>query len=187
MWSYALSKIPTIAVPGHVSDVMSVLFFTQQPYLSCLPKLFALRLKKPMLELHSLLVGLFWTFKSYKLNVIALKTPFQWETWSPPSKLNLWQWTFSSYSPELLLARILSNTDFAKLSYPGLWLLDDMPGVLYSNLNIVMLSIKTSGVDFTKGFKTWHKFSTEIRFMLIPIIVLFIAHEFITVNFWHKR
>ena len=40
-----------------------------------------------------------------------------------------------------------------------------------------------SGVDFTKGFKTWHKFSTEIRFMLIPIIVLFIAHEFITGNF----
>ena len=25
-------------------------------------------------------------------------------------------------------------------------------------------------VDFTKGFKTWHKCSTEIRFMLIPII-----------------
>ena len=40
----------------------------------------------------------------------------------------------------------------------------------------------TPGVDFTKGFKTWHKFSTEIRFMLIPIIVLFIAHEFITGN-----
>ena len=39
------------------------------------------------------------------------------------------------------------------------------------------------GVDFTKGFKTWHKFSTEIRFRLIPIIVLFIAHEFITGNF----
>ena len=39
-----------------------------------------------------------------------------------------------------------------------------------------------AGVDFTKGFKTWHKFSTEIRFMLIPIIVLFIAHEFITGN-----
>ena len=39
------------------------------------------------------------------------------------------------------------------------------------------------GVDFTKGFKTWHKFSTEIRFMLIPIIVLFIAHEFITGKF----
>ena len=41
----------------------------------------------------------------------------------------------------------------------------------------------TPGVDFTKGFKTWHKFSTEIRFMLIPIIVLFIAHAFITGNF----
>ena len=41
----------------------------------------------------------------------------------------------------------------------------------------------TPGVDFTKGFKTWHKFSTEIRFMLIPIIVLFIAHEFKTGNF----
>ena len=41
----------------------------------------------------------------------------------------------------------------------------------------------TPGVDFTKGFKTWHKFSTEIRFMLIPIIVLFIAHEFTTGNF----
>ena len=40
-----------------------------------------------------------------------------------------------------------------------------------------------SGVDFTNGFKTWHKFSTEIRFMLIPIIVLFIAYEFITGNF----
>ena len=39
------------------------------------------------------------------------------------------------------------------------------------------------GVDFTKGVKTWHKFSTEIRFMLIPIIVLFIAHEFMTGNF----
>ena len=39
------------------------------------------------------------------------------------------------------------------------------------------------GVDFTKGFKTWHKFSTEISFMLIPIIVLFTAHEFITSNF----
>ena len=41
----------------------------------------------------------------------------------------------------------------------------------------------TSGVDFTKGFKTWYKFSTEIRFMLIPIIVLFIAHGFITGKF----
>ena len=41
----------------------------------------------------------------------------------------------------------------------------------------------TTGVDFTKGFKTWYKFSTEIRFMLIPIIVLFIAHEFITGKF----
>ena len=40
-----------------------------------------------------------------------------------------------------------------------------------------------SGMDFTKGFKKRHKFSTEIRFMLIPIIVLFIAHEFITGNF----
>ena len=39
------------------------------------------------------------------------------------------------------------------------------------------------GVDFTKGFKTWHKFSTEISFMLIPIIVLFIAHQFITRKF----
>ena len=41
----------------------------------------------------------------------------------------------------------------------------------------------TPEVDFTKGFKTWHKCSTEIRFTLIPIIVLFIAHEFITGNF----
>ena len=41
----------------------------------------------------------------------------------------------------------------------------------------------SSGVDFTKGFKTWHKCSTEIRFMRIPIIVLFIAQEFITGNF----
>ena len=40
-----------------------------------------------------------------------------------------------------------------------------------------------SGVDFTKGFKTWHKFSTEIRFMLIPIIVLFISHEYKTGKF----
>ena len=40
-----------------------------------------------------------------------------------------------------------------------------------------------SGVDFKKGFKTCHKFSTEIRFMLIPIIVLFIAHEFKTGKF----
>ena len=72
VWSYALSKIPTIAAPGHVSDVMSVLLFTRQPYLSYLPKLLSFRLKKPMLELHTLLVGLFWTFKSYKLNLSAL-------------------------------------------------------------------------------------------------------------------
>ena len=38
-----------------------------------------------------------------------------------------------------------------------------------------------------KGFKTWHKLSTEIRCMLKPIIVLFIAHEFITGNFRHNR
>ena len=52
-------------------------------------------------------------------------------------------------------------------------------------LNYVLNTVvkRTPGVDFTKGFKTWHKFSTEIRFMLIPIIVLFIAHEFITVKF----
>ena len=55
------------------------------------------------------------------------------------------------------------------------------------NLSPVICSqycdIYEPGVDFTKGFKTWHKFSTEIRFMLIPIIVLFIAHEFITGKF----
>ena len=44
-------------------------------------------------------------------------------------------------------------------------------------------SAQKPGMDFTKGFKTWHNFSTEIRFMLIPIIVLFIAHEFITGKF----
>ena len=47
----------------------------------------------------------------------------------------------------------------------------------------ITAKLPASGVDFTKGFKTWHRFSTEIRFMLIPIIVLFIAHEFITGNF----
>ena len=48
---------------------------------------------------------------------------------------------------------------------------------------LVIVLFDTTGVDFTKGFKTWHNFSTEIRFMLIPIIVLFIAHEFITGKF----
>ena len=57
--SYASSNIRTIAVPGHVNDVVSVLLFTQLSYLSCLPKLVALRFKKPVLELHSMLVGLF--------------------------------------------------------------------------------------------------------------------------------
>ena len=46
---------------------------------------------------------------------------------------------------------------------------------------------KESGVDFTKGFKTWHRFITKIRFMLISIIVLLIAHEFITGNLLHNR
>ena len=55
--------------PVAFSNVMSVLIFTQQPYLSCLPKLLDLRLKKLM---HSLLVGLFQTFKSYTLNLSAL-------------------------------------------------------------------------------------------------------------------
>ena len=55
---------------------------------------------------------------------------------------------------------------------------------LRHELNYVLNTFvkRTPGVDFTKGFKTWHKFSTEIRFMLIPI-VLFIAHEFITGKF----
>ena len=54
---------------------------------------------------------------------------------------------------------------------------------LYLEIIIISYTNLRPGVDFTKGFKTWHKFSTEIRFMLIPIIVLFIAHEFITGNF----
>ena len=51
------------------------------------------------------------------------------------------------------------------------------------HVNLAIAILDVPGVDFTKGFKTWHKFSTEIRFMLIPIIVLFIAHEFITGKF----
>ena len=46
--------------------------FTQEPYLSSLPKLLTVRLKKWMLELQSLLMDLFLTFKSYKLNLSAL-------------------------------------------------------------------------------------------------------------------
>ena len=61
--------------------------------------------------------------------------------------------------------------------------------ILFGTYDMYIMVYKSSnykqwpGVDFTKGFKTWHKFSTEIRFMLIPIIVLFIAHEFITGTF----
>ena len=56
-------------------------------------------------------------------------------------------------------------------------------GHKYILVECSVIALCLPGVDFTKGFKTWHKFSTEIRFMLIPIIVLFIAHEFITGNF----
>ena len=112
---FTLSKIPTITVPGHVSEFMSVLLFTQQPYLSWLPKLLALRLKKPVLELHSLLIGLFRTFKAYKLNLSV--DSISMRDLVSPSQLNLWEWTLSAYSPGLLLARILSYTEFAKLSY----------------------------------------------------------------------
>ena len=52
-------------------------------------------------------------------------------------------------------------------------------GFYPERMSIVYTSYKCPGVDFTKGFKTWHKFTTEIRFMLIPIIVLFIAQGFI--------
>ena len=44
-----------------------------------------------------------------------------------------------------------------------------------------------AAIDFVNVLKTWHKFSTEILFMLIPIIVLFIAHAFITGKFCHNR
>ena len=60
-------------------------------------------------------------------------------------------------------------------------LYSDNNSQMHSTLDCIVIYLP--GVDFTKGFKTWHKFSTEIRFMLIPIIVLFIAHEFITGNF----
>ena len=54
----------------------------------------------------------------------------------------------SSYSPELLLARILSYTEFAKLSYHQFMTFRRYAWrFIYRNLNIVMLSIKTSG-DF---------------------------------------
>ena len=49
-------------------------------------------------------------------------------------------------------------------------------------LFMVIIVVKQGWIS-RKVFKTWHKFSTEIRFMLIPIIVLFIAHKFITGKF----
>ena len=44
------------------------------------------------------------------------------------------------------LAYILSYTEFAKLYFiTSLWILEDMPGVLYRILSGAMLSIKTKG------------------------------------------
>ena len=62
-------------------------------------------------------------------------------------------------------------------------ILDNFQSINRINVYIHGCNCCKTGVDFTKGFKIWHKFSTEIRFMLIPIIVLFIAHEFITGKF----
>ena len=74
-----------------------------------------------------------------------------------------------------------------KLSVQRLDILDDLLNIDNAYFDGMVKQIYASGVDFTKGFKTWHKFSTEIRFVLIPIIILFIAHEFITGKFWHNR
>ena len=90
-------------------------------------------------------------------------------------------------SPRMVTECFLTGSMLIKMYFPlhGLCLYMYFPFTVsqfHADAHSVYLVCR-SGVDFTKGFKTWHKFSTEIRFMLIPIIVLFIAHEVITGNF----
>ena len=59
----------------------------KQPNLLYLPEFFILKLKKPVTELRTLFLCLFWIFWLNKLNLSATETPFQEETWPSPSQL----------------------------------------------------------------------------------------------------
>ena len=89
MRSYPLLKIPTIADPAHVSDVMYVNTFhsSNQPITSSRMVCFQVEQTNNIVALAVL--GLFWTFRSNKLNFNTTEAPFQTETWPSPSQLTV--------------------------------------------------------------------------------------------------
>ena len=68
VWSYASSKIPTIALQGHVSDDMSALFFTQQPYL--------MSSKITRTQAKETNAGVALTTRRFILNIQVIQTKF---------------------------------------------------------------------------------------------------------------
>ena len=87
MWSYSLLKIPIVADPALVSDVMYVLCFIQitRPIISFRIIRFQVEQTNNIVALAVLC--LFWTFWSNNLNVNTTETTFQTETWPSPSHL----------------------------------------------------------------------------------------------------
>ena len=87
MRSYPLLKIPIIADPAHVSDVMYVLRFIQvtKPIISSRIIRFQVEQTNNIVALAFLC--LFLTFRSNKLNFNTTEAPFQTETCPSPSQL----------------------------------------------------------------------------------------------------
>ena len=89
MRSYPLLKIPTIADPAHVSDVMFVLRFVQvtKPIISS--RIFRFQVEQTNNIDALAVLCLFWTFRSNKLNFNSTNALFQTETWPSLSQLTI--------------------------------------------------------------------------------------------------
>ena len=113
MQSYPLLKISTIADPAHVSDVMSILRFTQitKPIISS--RIIRSQVEETNGRVALAILCLFWTFRSNKLNLSATEAPFQENTW-----LSFSQTTFMTVNNVKLFTQALT---YMSSGIHGIW------------------------------------------------------------------
>ena len=106
MRSCPLLKLPTIADPAHVSDVMYVLRVIQvtKPIISSRIIRFQVEQTNNIVAL-AVFLCLFRSFRSNKLNFNTTEAPFQTETWPSPSQL-----TFMTVDNEKSFTQTLTYT-----------------------------------------------------------------------------
>ena len=111
--------------PGPRRWVMSVLLFTQRPYLSS--QITRAQAKETNAGIALTTCRFILNNKSYMRDMVS------------PSHLKLWQWTCPETCAYSIMIYHTQNSSNYLIT--SLWLWEDMHGVLYRNLNNVMLSI----------------------------------------------